>query len=256
MRRAIISGFFFIAILMPVFQVSAQENYKDSFSSGVELYTSGNYSGAVDKWLSLYNEGYRSSDLALNIGNAYYKLENIPGALIFYERALLLSPGNEDIRYNLQIARTMVVDKFKEIPGLFFVEWYNFISLSLSTNLWAIISLVAFIIFLLLLSFYLYTGSYRVKVYTFWISIIMLVISLSSFAFSVRNKSLVLNSEKAIIFSPVVNGKSSPDDSGKDLFVLHEGTKVTTGDEVAGWTEIRLPDGNKGWVPSNCLEKI
>jgi tetratricopeptide (TPR) repeat protein len=236
--------------------VFSQINYQQTFSEGVDLYTSGNYEQAATKWESLYHEGYRSADLAYNIGNACFKMNNLPGALLYYERALLASPGNEDVRYNLQIARAMVTDKFKEIPELFFIEWYNIVSLSLSTNSWAISSFVTFVLFLITLSLFFFSGAYRVKVTAFWLSVILIIISLSSLAFSVRNKNLVYNSGKAIITSPVVNGKSSPDESGKDLFVLHEGTKVTAGDQIGEWTEVRLPDGNKGWVPGDCFEKI
>ena len=90
----------------------------------------------------------------------------------------------------------------------------------------------------------------------FWLAIILLIVSVCSFSSSVRNKNLIYHNPKAIIFSPLVNGKSSPDNSGTDLFVIHEGTKVTIEDEVGGWYEIRLSDGNKGWVPANSLEKI
>jgi len=90
----------------------------------------------------------------------------------------------------------------------------------------------------------------------FWLAVLFLLASLSSLALTLRNKNLVYDSGKAVIFSPVVNGKSSPDDSGTDLFVLHEGTKVTIEDEVGDWYEIRLSDGNKGWVPGNSLEII
>ncbi len=84
----------------------------------------------------------------------------------------------------------------------------------------------------------------------------MLIVSLASLSLSLRNKSIVFNGTKAIIFSPLVNGKSSPDNSGTDLFLLHEGTKVTVEDEVGEWFEVRLSDGNKGWIPSNSLEII
>jgi hypothetical protein len=90
----------------------------------------------------------------------------------------------------------------------------------------------------------------------FWLAIFLLFSSICSVSFSVRNKNLIYNNSKAIIFSPLVNGKSSPDNSGTDLFVLHEGTKVTIEDEVGEWYEIRLSDGNKGWVPANSLDKI
>jgi hypothetical protein len=206
--------------------------------------------------MSIYDTGLRSATLDYNIGNASFKLNNVPGAILFYERALLLKPGDEDIQYNLQIAKTLVVDKFIEIPELFFVRWYNFISLTLSTNVWAKISIISFILFLAALSAYIYSKTYRFKVAGFWLAIFLLFLSVCSFSSSVRNKNLIYHNPKAIIFSPLVNGKSSPDNSGTDLFVIHEGTKVTIEDEVGGWYEIRLSDGNKGWVPSNSIEKI
>jgi tetratricopeptide (TPR) repeat protein len=226
------------------------------FSEAGELYSQGKYEDALNDWLLIYNSGIRSAALDYNIGNAYFKLKNVPGSILFYERALLLKPADEDIRYNLQVARTLVVDKFSEIPELFFVTWYNFISLSLSTNIWAIISLISFLLFLLMLSLYIYSKRYQYKVLGFWLAVLMIVFSISTFSFSARNRNLVMHNRQAIIFSPLVNGKSSPDDSGTDLFILHEGTKVSIEDQVGTWYEIRLSDGNKGWVQSDCLKKI
>ena len=87
----------------------------------------------------------------------------------------------------------------------------------------------------------------------FWVAIFFLFLSLGSLAFTIRNKSLVYDSRKAIVSTSLVSGKSSPDKSGTDLFVLHEGTKVTIEDAVGEWLEIRLSDGNKGWVPGNSI---
>jgi hypothetical protein len=168
----------------------------------------------------------------------------------------LLKPADDDINYNLQIARTMVVDKFEEIPELFFVRWYDFLSLLLSSNVWAVFSSLTFFLFLVCLSVYIYSSRYRLKVLGFWIALMFLIISACSLAFTLRNKSLVYDSHKAVIFAPIVNGKSSPDSSGTDLFVLHEGSKVTIEDIVGDWYEIMLSDGNKGWVPSNTLTII
>jgi tetratricopeptide (TPR) repeat protein len=241
---------------MPHFESFAQDSQEDKFNKAASLYSSGKYQEAFDEWNSVYSTGVRSATLDYNIGNAYFKMSNIPGAILFYERALLLKPGDEDIQYNLQIARTLAVDKFIEIPELFFVRWYNFLSLTLSANRWARISIVSFILFLITLSLYIYSSRYRNKVIGFWVSIFLLFLSISSLTFSLQNRKLVFNNPNAVIFSPLVNGKSSPDDSGTDLFVIHEGTKVTIEDEVGGWYEIRLSDGNKGWVSANSLEKI
>lgn len=231
----------------------SQDTNKDKFYQGVTYFTAGSYKEALQIWTDIYNTGYRSANLDYNIGNAYFKLNNIPSAILFYERAYLLKPADENINYNLQISRTLIVDRFQEIPELFFIKWYNFVSLFLSTNSWAKISITSFILFLLLLSLYIYSSRYRHKVIGFWLGVFFIVLSLTSLAFTIRNKSLVYDSHKAIISSPMVNGKSSPDKSGNDIFVLHEGTKVTVEDEVGEWSEIRLSDGNKGWVPLNSI---
>jgi tetratricopeptide (TPR) repeat protein len=237
-------------------EAASQQTNQEKFNQGVTLFSSANYKEALQLWTDIYNTGYRSANLNYNIGNAYFKLNDIPDALLFYERAYLLSPADENINYNLQIARTLIVDRFQEIPEIFFVKWYNFISLLLSSNSWAIVSLAGFLLCLSLLSVYIYSSRYRLKVIGFWFAIFFFFLSASSFAFSLRNKSLVYDSHKAIIFSPLVNGKSSPDNSGTDLFVLHDGTRVTIEDKVGEWYEVRLSDGNKGWIPVNSLNII
>lgn len=244
-----------ILLFIPLFvhEAVSQDTNKDKFYQGVTYFTAGSYKEALQTWTDIYNTGYRSANLDYNIGNAYFKLNNIPYAILFYERAYLLKPADENINYNLQIARTMIVDRFQEIPELFFVKWYNFVSLFLSANTWAKISTTSFVLFLLLLSIYIYSRRYRYKVIGFWVAVFFIILSITSLAFTGRNKSLVYDSHKAIISSPIVSGKSSPDKSGTDLFVLHEGTKVTVEDEAGEWTEIRLSDGNKGWIPLNSI---
>ncbi len=245
-----------LAIIAENIPAFCDNAFNEKFREGTELYSKGKYQEALDVWLSLYKSGMSSSNLFYNIGNAYFKINEIPEAILFFERALLLDPADEDINYNLQIARTYTVDKFTEVPELFFITWYNFISLLLTSNKWALISISLFILFLILLSVYLFTSVYRLKVTSFWIALIMLFISLLSLAFSIRNRNLVYNSDRAIILCPQVNGKSSPDSGGNDLFLIHEGTKVTVTDALGEWNEIRLPDGNKGWIPENCMEKL
>jgi tetratricopeptide (TPR) repeat protein len=233
-----------------------QDAKSEKFRQGVDLFTSGSYDKALGQWIDIYNTGYRSAELEYNIGNTYFKLNNLPGAILFYERAHLLKPSDEDIIYNLQIARTLIVDRFEEIPELFFVRWFKFISLVFSTNSWARISIAAFVFCLIFLSLYFYSSRYKLKVLGFWLALLLIIVSLSSLAFSASNRQMVHNSHKAIIFSPQISGKSSPDNSGTDLFVIHEGTKVTTGEKLGDWYEIRLSDGNKGWVPAGSIQII
>jgi len=253
MNKARELGLLLILLILSAPGSYSQQNPVEKFQQGVSLYISGNYQDAIDVWNELYNNGYRSAELNYNLGNAYFKIQKIPESILFYERAYLLDPLNEDINYNLQIARTLTVDRFQEIPELFFIRWYNLVSLFLTSDSWAIISLASFIICLLSVSLYIYSSKYLYKVAGFWVGLVLLLISVMSVSFSIRNKKQVYNSQKAIISNPVVSGKSSPDISGTDLFVLHEGTKVSVEDEVGEWYEIRLSDGNKGWVTVKSL---
>src|SRR5664280_2621630 len=152
--------YIFILLLISLFvsTVSSQSTNKDKFYQGVTYFSAGSYKEALQVWTEIYMTGYRSANLDYNIGNAYFKLNNIPLTILFYERAYLLKPADEDINYNLQVARTLTVDRFQEIPQLFFVRWYNFVSLILATNTWAVISIITFVLFLLSLSLYIYSG--------------------------------------------------------------------------------------------------
>lgn len=256
MRSLYVKILFVLLLILSVIPASGQDDRPLKFNKGVELYTASDYEGALREWLDIYDTGYRSAELAYNIGNVYFKLNDVPGSILFYERARLLKPGDNNINYNLQIARTLVVDKFEEIPELFFVRWFDFLSLMLHTNTWAVISIITFIAFLILLSVYIYSSRYKLKVISFWTAVLLLFISASSLAFTLRNRNLVYDSREAVIFSPSVNGKSSPDASGTDLFVLHEGTKVSIEDKVGEWYEVKLSDGNKGWIPLSSLTII
>ena len=150
-----------LLLILTSVQVSGQDDRSAKFSKGVEFYTASDYDRALREWLEIYDTGYRSAELAFNIGNAYFKLNNVPGAILFYERARLLKPGDNNINYNLQIAKTLVVDKFEEIPELFFARWFDFLSLMFHTNTWAVLSIVTFLLFLVLLSAYIYSSRYK-----------------------------------------------------------------------------------------------
>lgn len=235
---------------------SSLPKVSENFSKGVNEYSAGNFKSSLDYWLEIYNSGLRSASLDYNIGNAYFKLSDIPNAILFYERAYLLDPSDDNISYNLEIARSLTVDKFQAIPVLFYTKGYDYISLFLSVNTWAAISIVSFVLCLLFLSLYIYSSVYRAKVSGFWLALVFFIFSLTSLSFSLHNKKLLYDSRKAIITTPVVSGKSSPDTSGTDLFVIHEGTKVSIGEKLGDWYEITLSDGNKGWVPVNSLSII
>lgn len=243
-------------LFLPIIAMAQTEDEDNLFQRGVEYYTANDYLSAIETWETIYKRGYNSAELLYNMGNAYFKMDDISHAILFFERAALLSPANEDINYNLQVAQTRIVDRFEAIPELFFIRWSNYFALIFSTNVWAVISLITFIVTLLMVAFYLFSPNRSHKVVGFWLGVVMLFFSIVSLANSIRSYNIVHNSNSAIVMVAQVSGKSSPDNSGTDLFVIHEGTKVNLTDRVGDWYEVRLSDGNKGWLPISSVEQL
>jgi tetratricopeptide (TPR) repeat protein len=223
---------------------------------GNQQYVDGNFEQSIKTYESVLDSGYEAPELYFNLGNAYFKSHKLTPAILNYERAILLAPHDDDIAYNLDLARSYVLDKIDLLPQLFLKDWHMKVVRLFHSDIWAYISIFFFILSLFLFSLYLFKQGYRIKRVAFWIGLLCLFISISSFIFSYHHKQLISNHNKAIIFTPAVTVKSSPDNSGTDLFVIHEGTKVTIEDTLGLWAEIRLEDGNKGWLFRSDIEKI
>lgn len=221
-----------------------------------DLYQKGDYFNAATIYKDLYDQGYRSGNLMYNAGNAWFKAKNYGYAVLFYERAGLYNPASEDVNYNLQMAKSRVTDKFEEVPELFFVRWFDFISLLNSTNQWATMAITLFIITLVLGLLFLFSPLKRLRYPSFWIAVVTLSLSVVTLVFSLRSNKLVNHNNNAVVICEEVVGKSSPGGDGKDLFVIHSGTKVLITRKNGVYTEVRLPDGNKGWTRGDCLERL
>ena len=219
-------------------------------------YTDGQFEEAILTYTQILDNEYESSELYYNLGNCHYKLSELAFAILYYEKADLLAPNDEDIDFNLELARSHTVDKLDVIPEFFLSSWYNRLSTILLTNTWAVISMISFGISLLIFLLYIFTSSTIIKKLSFYSATLLLLVSLSSFIISSKESSKLMNRNTAIIFSPSVTIKSSPVESGTDLFLLHEGTKVTIIDSVSTWFEIKLIDGNEGFIQKESLKII
>ena len=251
-RSFILSAFLiFTAVLF----CRAQDTEK-VFKDGVEAYAGGDYLMAIESWEKLISSGYSSAGLYYNLANANFKAGSLPGAILYYEKALLLKPFDEDIRYNLEIVRTYISDEFETVPEIFFVKWVKMLSLIFNSNQWATASLILFVLALLLVLFYLFSSRIRTKKISFLVGLIFLLFSIFSVFLSYTNHIITEKRPYAIIFSPTVTGKSSPDENGSDLFVIHEGTRVKVEDQIGEWIEVRLSDGNIGWIKLIDARKV
>ncbi len=224
--------------------------------TGNESYAKGLYYYAIDVYEQVVDSGYEAPELYYNLGNAYYKVNNIPMAILNYERAKILDPYDDDIKHNLALANAHVIDKIDIIPEFFMKNRVRNIVNIASSDKWAIISISTFILFLLLFLIYLFSARVGIKKISFWCAILILFISVSSFYSALKRKQFLTLKNAAIIISPTVTAKSSPAESGVDLFIIHEGTKVIIEDSIDVWNRIRIGDGTKGWIKKEDRELI
>ena len=221
-----------------------------------EHYTKEEFQKAIDGYNQILMAGIESPEVYFNLANAYYKTKQYTLSILNYERAKLLAPDDEDIEFNLQVANQKVVDSIQDLPGIFIVRWWNALVNSQTTDTWAIISIFSFVVFLTMLGFYFFAKTSEVKRITFWSGCFLIVFTIFSYTFAAKQKSRLVNHTYAIVMQPTVTVKSSPSETGTNLFVVHEGLKVKITDKLGDWVEIRLADGNKGWLLTESVERI
>ena len=223
---------------------------------GNEHYSGGEFEKAIELYEAVIDSGYSSAYLYFNLGNAYFKTHRITMALLNYERAAIIDPHDTEIQHNLQLARTFITDEIEVVPEFILKKWMTSIIRIARSDTWSIISIGSFIVTLLLLLVYLFSRLITLRKLSFWAAVLLILISIVSFTFSYQRKKMDTLHHTALILAPSVTVKSSPDDSGTDIFQLHEGTKVTVVDQLGEWREIRIADGNQGWLKISELLEI
>ena len=221
-----------------------------------EAYAKEDYTQAIELYESVLKSYGESAMVYYNLGNAYYKADKVAPAILNYERALLLNPGDSDTRFNLQVARQKTVDKIEPIGEFFLTRWIGTVEDVYSADGWAKWGVASFVLFIGCLVLFFFSKWIRLKKIGFFAGICFLLISLVANLFADSQQDKLLHRADAIVFASTVTVKSSPDASGTDLFILHEGTKVTIKSTLGEWSEIQLEDGNVGWMPSKEIQQI
>lgn len=235
---------------------AAKQQSNVTKAEGDSAYMRNDYASAIQIYENLLKKG-EAAEVYYNLGNSYYKADEIAKAILNYERALLLKPGNADIRANLEIARSKTIDKVVPTPEIFFVAWTKSLINSLSIDAWAKLGIVFFILLLVSLSLFFFSKQVLWKKAGFIAGIVFLVFVVLSNIFASQQMSQLRNRSAAIVLSPSVTVRSTPSESGTSLFILHEGHKVEIKDDsMREWKEIRLEDGKVGWLPSSTIEAI
>ena len=243
----------FYLLLSPSLQSSA---YALTKQNADDEYKKGNYQQAIKDYEELIRL-QPSADLYYNLGNAYYRTENTTQAILAYERALQLNPGDKDTRFNLEFARSKTIDKITPESEMFFFSWYRSLVHLMSVDMWARIAVASIVLALLLLLVYLFASRLWMRQVSFYGAIIFLLVFLAGNFFAWQQKQQVEGRRGAVITAPSVSVKKTPGKTGSDAYVLHEGTHVTITDRsIANWFAIRLDDGRDGWLPVKSVEEI
>jgi tetratricopeptide (TPR) repeat protein len=250
MRRIILFlSFIFCFASATIAQTAAMKQAND-------LYSNGNYSDAAKLYESILAKEGVAPELYYNLGNAYYKSNETGKSILNYERALRLSPTFDDAKANLDLAQLKVVDNIVQAPTFFVGRWIENLIKLLTSNQWIAVSFSVFIAFLILAFLFVFAPSLRLRKVSFYVGVSLFLISLFTLVFSGVRRDQMVNHREAIVMTGVVVVKSSPDKSGTDLFQLHEGTKVVIKSTLGKWTEIKLGNGNIGWVEQENIENI
>ena len=220
-------------------------------------YANGDYSSAIAIYENILGKEGEAAEIYYNLANAYYRNEEIAKSILNYERALVLAPGDNDIRFNLALANSKIVDKVSEGYQIFFVNWLYALINTFSMTAWAIMGIISFVLLLAALLFFLFNRNVTIRKIGFATAFVMLFFTIFANLSALHQYHNLTNRVEAIILSPSVTAKSTPSESGTNLFVIHEGRKVTISDDAMNsWKEIELEDGTVGWIPSSALERI
>lgn len=219
-------------------------------------YAAGKYDEAISLYSAMLKEG-ESADIYYNLGNCYYKTDRIAHAVLNYERAFLLDPADADVRFNLELARAKTVDKIIPESEMFFITWFKSLVNVMSMDRWACTGVAAFVLMCLLAFVFYFSNRVALKKLGFFGALFMLLVVIFSNIFAYRQYVAQTVRTGAVVMTASEVVKSTPNESGTDLFVLHEGTRVEIiDDSMKDWKEIRIADGKRGWIPAKSMEII
>lgn len=225
------------------------------FRKANSAYEDGSYESALAKYQKVA-KGYVSASLFFNIGNCYFKMKRIPEAILFYERAGRLDPGNKAIQHNLELARQRTVDKVEAVPNVGLAEWWKGVIMGRGPRTWPVFAIAFMVLASASFLFFFYSGWVPLRKTGFYLGTIFLPCSLFCVYASWQYGQSMEDSGKAIVMTDKVNVKGAPVKGSNDVFVLHAGTKVEVLETREKWHEIRIPDGHVGWIRKRTCESI
>lgn len=246
--------FLYIVVLLFAFGLKAQE--ANLFDDATQLYADGKYEAAIENYQEILEQGKTSTEVYFNLANAHYKLDQIGPSIYYYNKALQLSPNDEEVQNNLAFAQEKTIDLIEEIPK---TGWSKFIDNLISTfyfETWAKIA-IGFSILLLCFGIgYYFSKKSWAKRFFFGLSGLSLILGVLSVIFAYQQFDIQQSKTFAIIFSKVATVHAEPNPNSMEAFTLHEGTKVKVLDNFNGYAQIKLTDDSRGWIKEGAIKSL
>ncbi len=255
MRRYILSIILLLSTIVATAD-SKTHTVKTLWDKAATQFAEQQYTDAIATYQEIVKLHGTSAALCYNIGNCYFKQGDLAEAILFYYRADRLDPNNENIEYNLEVAKGLTLNKIAEQPEFVLFSWLKGVANGLSTNGWAIISVIAFSVMMAMVVLFIISKRSNIRKITFTAGVFTLVLAIVSIICSSYIKHQLLRTDEGVIMESSVPVKSSPDSDGKDLFILGEGIKVTIEEQLGSWSNITISSGESGWVESSNISVI
>lgn len=243
---------FYIVLMLQLLGLAIYSQ-NDLAQQAEKAYKAKNYSEAIGAYEDLLKQGYRSDKLYYNLGNAYYRNNQLGKAIYNYNLAHQLNPSDEDININLELANSKTVDKIDAKTNFFASVLKTRVVNSLSTTQWAWLSILSLVLALPLLFCFIASSRPAIKKLGFFTGLLTLLVFTGSMVLGF----VALNGKQKLTFAIVTDREckvyNEPQADDKQKFSLHEGTKVKVLDSNTEWTSIKLENGNEGWVKTKSI---
>lgn len=250
-KLSLIQGIFLL-ITQATWAADAQQVFQEANGA----YTAGNYAIAIEKYEAILNQKVFSKELYFNLGNSYYKMDKIGKAILNYEKALRIATSDGDIKNNMYIAKSRIVEDIEPVSNIFLVRWWRALRGGLSPNTWSITGLLFLWIGIGGLAYWLLGEERLIKKRGFIVGTVLIPLSILPFLLA-RDATSVANIDyMGIITTKEAPYRSSPDTNTPPVSMLHEGIKIQILDKIGQLIKVRLPNGEEGWLEEMAVERI
>ncbi len=228
-------------------------------SQGLEAddaYRQGNYAEAVVLYEQVLADGYTSAELYYNLGNAYYRENQMGRAILNYRRALRLDPAMTDAKENLALAESRTTDRIAELPRFFMVRWVDALCTQFTPRVWRLVWVVLLALLGVSVVCFRLGNSLTLRKSALAGGVVTIVLLAVASWLLLRTTARYNAHSEAVVMPAAISVKGSPEAQSVDKVILHEGTVVTVSESLSGWYKITLADGTTGWCLSDDIERI